>query len=143
MIPPRLSVVTVGARDFAALRAFYVGLGWTPEIDLDDFAAFPTGGAIFTLYPLRQLAADARLKPEDTIGAFRGPTLAINVERFEDVDATIEAARAAGATITSEPRTMEFGVRSAYFSDPEGNVWEVAAVPPESEMAKLLARARG
>ena len=36
------------------------------------------------------------------------------------------AATAAGATPIAEPITREWGGRSAYFADPEGNRWEIA-----------------
>jgi hypothetical protein len=31
MVPARLNVVTLGARDLARLRSFYSALGWEPE----------------------------------------------------------------------------------------------------------------
>ena len=144
MIPARLSVVTLGARDLETLRGFYVGLGWPLAIELEDFAAFELSGAVLALFPLDQLAEDARVAAavaDD--GGIRGFSLAINVERAEQVDATIEAARAAGGRVTKEAVTAEWGGRSAYFADPEGNFWEVAWVPPDSRMAGLLRRAVG
>ena len=60
-----------------------------------------------------------------------------------EVDATIDSARAAGARITREPTDEEWGGPSAYFTDPEENLWEVAWVPPDSEMARLVRDARG
>ena len=58
-VPSRLSVVTLGARDVAALRAFYERLGWTTTTPEGDFAAFPLGGAVFCLFDLAHLAAEA------------------------------------------------------------------------------------
>ena len=61
--------------------------------------------------------------------AWRAVTLAVNVERDEMVAEAIEAARAAGAEIRAEPVKRDWGGVSAYFADPEGNVWEVAWLP--------------
>lgn len=128
-IPRRLSVVTLGAHDVAALRAFYERLGWTSTTPPGDFAAFPLGGAVFTLYDAATLAREAGGHDAPPAGAYHGVTLAINVDERDDVDATIEAARAAGATVAAEPETRDWGGRSGYFADPEGNVWEVAWLP--------------
>ena len=132
MIPARISIVTIGARDVIALGAFYRRLGWTEVMKADDgFTAYETAGAILTLYPLNSLASDANVEPARDQG-FRGITLAINVEGPDDVDRSIEDARDAGADILTEPETATWGGRSAYFADPEGNVWEVAWMPGSS-----------
>ncbi len=65
-------------------------------------------------------------------GGFRGITLSVNVEREEMVAAAIAAARAAGAEIRAAPVKRDWGGVSAYFADPEGNVWEVAWLPDGS-----------
>lgn len=128
-IPPRLSVATVGAHDVAALRAFYERIGWKSNTPPGDFAAFPLGGAVFTLYDAATLAREAGGQDALPPGTFRGVTLAINVDAIEQVDAAIESARAAGATVLAAPETRDWGGRSAYFADPEGNAWEVAWLP--------------
>jgi uncharacterized glyoxalase superfamily protein PhnB len=56
-------------------------------------------------------------------------TLAVNVETPEEVDAALDAAISAGAKLLKAAHTADFGVRSGYFADPEGNVWEVAHMP--------------
>ena len=61
--------------------------------------------------------------------AFKGFALAINVEAREEVDAAVEAASAAGARLLAAPTDRDWGGRSAYFADPEGNAWEIAWVP--------------
>src|SRR5262245_58059719 len=111
-VPARVSLVTLGARDMAAQRAFYAALGWEEHAGSDDsWAAFRTGGAILALFPMAGLAEDAHVPAEDPAG-FRGVTLAANVEEPEQVDAAIEVARKAGATITKEPEQAFWGGRS-------------------------------
>lgn len=137
MIPARISVVTLGARDVASLRDFYSGLGWEAVVGLDDFAAFRTSGLVFTLYALEKLADDARAEATPPGEGMRS-NLAINVDSREQVDAVIAAAEQAGARIAKPPEDAEWGGRSGYFADPEDNYWEVAWVPPDSAMAQLL-----
>lgn len=142
VIPARVSVITLGARDFGPLRHFYRGLGWTLVVDLDDFAAFETRGAVLTIYALEALTRDAQV--ESVVGkGMRGFTISINVDRADEVDETISAVKEAGGRVTKEPIDMEWGGRSAYFLDPEDNCWEVAWVPPDSKMDQLLRRALG
>lgn len=62
-------------------------------------------------------------------GSFKGVTLACNVERKEQVDEALAAAREAGANVLAEPTDRDWGGRSAYFADPEGNAWEIAWLP--------------
>lgn len=59
-------------------------------------------------------------------------TLALNVEEKGRVDEVVGTVRAAGGRIVKEPIDADWGGRSAYFSDPEGNLWEVAWMPGSS-----------
>jgi catechol 2,3-dioxygenase-like lactoylglutathione lyase family enzyme len=130
VVPSRLSLVSLGVRDVRALRAFYERLGWTSDSpEGEEFAAFPLGGAVLALYRLDLLAGEAGLPLHDAEGTFKGFTLAINCDTEEQVDAALAAARDAGATVLAEPVTRDWGGRSGYFADPEGNAWEIAWLP--------------
>jgi len=91
----------------------------------DNWAGFLLGGVLLALYPLDGLAAEAAPDLPLRVG-FSGITLACNVDSEEQVDDAFSAAVAAGATPISEPVTRDWGGRSAYFADPEGNRWEIA-----------------
>ena len=142
MVPARLTVITLGVRDFAAQRDFYLGLGWTAPIDTEGFAVLQLRGAVLALFPLDELADDGRVEAAERASGIRF-SLAINVDERQQVDEAIEAVRQAGGHITKEPVDAEWGGRTAYWADPEENYWEVAWVPPDSEMAKAIARATG
>ena len=102
-------------------------------ISSEGFAAFKTGGAVLALFPLDDLARDANTAaPPAESGGFKGVTLALNVEEKAQVDEVIAEVRAAGGRIAKEPIDADWGGRSAYFSDPEGNLWEVAWMPGSS-----------
>lgn len=142
-IPAQAAVVTLGARRFAELRDFYRGLGWPLAVDLDDFAAFGLRGAVLAIFPLDKLAADAKVQAG---GPDRGLrlSLAIVVDRREQVDAVIESLRRAGARITKEPVDSDlFEGRSAYFADPEDNYWEVVWAAEDNGIVAAVRRATG
>lgn len=43
----------------------------------------------------------------------------------EDVDAAYEALKAEGVTFLRPPTDQPWGLRTAHFADPEGNIWEI------------------
>jgi uncharacterized glyoxalase superfamily protein PhnB len=51
----------------------------------------------------------------------------------DDVDAHVDRARAAGATILAEPEDKEYGTRSYRAEDPEGHRWDFATQVREVE----------
>ncbi|MEH7110524.1 VOC family protein [Bacillus sp. JJ1764] len=130
MVLQRVSLVTIGAVNLPELRAFYQSLGWEEsEISSDQYAVFKTAGVLFSLFPIEELAKDAGVDFTNSGDGFRPVTLAINVDQPEQVDTTIEEIRAAGARIIREPSNAFWGGRTAYFADPENNLWEVAWNP--------------
>jgi uncharacterized glyoxalase superfamily protein PhnB len=51
------------------------------------------------------------------------------VRTREEVDALLDRAKRAGATIPAPAREMSWGGYVGYFADPDGHVWEVAWNP--------------
>src|ERR1700752_3331942 len=121
MIPARLTVVTLGARDLPRLRAFYEAMGWTGRPGSnDDFAAFVLGGVILALYPRDLLKMEAAPELAGPIeGAWNGMTLGLDGENGAHVDEVYKAAAPAGARPVAPPQDREWGGRSGYVSDPE------------------------
>ena len=136
MIPARLNVVTLGARDLGRLREFYASLGWEAAIEAEDFCAFRLGDIYLGLFPWDKLAADGQAEAAAPAAGMRGFSLGINVDRPEQVDEIITAVEKAGAVVTRQPGDpTEFKGRNAYFADPEQNYWEVVYLengPPGS-----------
>lgn len=126
---PRVSLITLGVADLARARQFYVdGLGWPASSAGDDGVVFlRTGGAIISLFPRTELAADAGIAPEGS--GFGGIALAHNVAAREDVDAALAAAAAAGGRIVKPAQEVFWGGYAGYFADPDGFLWEVAWNP--------------
>src|SRR4051794_20469442 len=96
----RVSVITLGVSDLPRAKAFYEGLGWTSgAAPADDVVFFQAGGLVFALWGRDQLAEDSCVTDD---GGWGGVTLAHNVGSPAEVDAAIDQARAAGATIGRE-----------------------------------------
>jgi hypothetical protein len=126
VVPARLNVVTLGARDLPRLRTFYEALGWEVAIEAEDFCAFQLGSLYLGLFPWDKLAADGGAPSAPRAGGMRGFSLGISVERPEQVDEVIASVEEAGAVVTKPPGDpVEFAGRNAYFADPEENYWEV------------------
>lgn len=112
------------------MRKFYADLGWVQTaFSSDQYAVFQTAGVLLSLFPLGELAADAGVELVEPTAGFRGVTLAINVDRPEQVDAVMQVAETAGARVLRAPGDAFWGGRTAYFCDPELNLWEVAWNP--------------
>lgn len=122
----RVSLVTLGVADLARARAFYEQLGWKPGAAPEGVVFFQAGGMIVALWDRAELAEDSCVSDG---GGWGGVTLAYNVESPEQVDAVVEEARAAGATIGREPAETFWGGYSGLFIDPDGHPWEVAHNP--------------
>ncbi len=135
---PRLSTVTVATPDVLALRAFYERLGFHTAVEpgREDIAQFQLDGALFSTW----IAAEAEAEVARPLAAhglpYRHVELGIVVESAAAVDGNFEAARAAGATVISEPATRSWGGRSGYFADAEGFPWEIVHIPGASFTAR-------
>src|ERR1700675_2088826 len=105
----RITVATLGVSDLARSTRFYLALGWElAPGSSSEISFFRTAGGVLALYPFDLLAKDAMLPAVRSQG-FGGVTLAINVERPEDVQPGLDAAKGAGATISRQATKAEWG----------------------------------
>jgi predicted lactoylglutathione lyase len=122
-----MSLITLGVSDLARARSFYESVGWKTGAEPDDDVVFfQAGDMVVALWDRAKLAEDSAV--EDP-GGWGGVTLALNLGSPEEVDAVIEEARAAGATIGREPAETFWGGYSGIFIDPDGHPWEIAHNP--------------
>ena len=110
MIPARLTVVTLGARDLPSLRAFYEAMGWRSRPG-STMSSQPLSSAASSLPCIRGNSSGQKLLPTWWLrdGAFSGITLAMNVEARDQVDVVYDAAVAAGAQPVAPPQDRESG----------------------------------
>jgi uncharacterized protein len=128
-VPARLNILTLEVRDLPRVRRFYEALGWESLSEGEEFARFQTGGATLALFSRGLLAAEANMQPSEDSGRFSCFTCAVLVEQEQMVDGAMGVVRKAGGRVLAEPVAREWGGRSGYFADPEGNVWELAWMP--------------
>lgn len=122
----RISLITLGVADLDRAMSFYEAMGWRRANDDEGVAFYQAGGMVLALWGRDELAEDSVMTDS---GGWGGVTLAYNVRSPEEVDATIEEARQAGATIGREPAPTSWGGNSGLFVDPDGHPWEVAHNP--------------
>jgi catechol 2,3-dioxygenase-like lactoylglutathione lyase family enzyme len=132
---PRIKVITLAVGDLEESLAFYRdGMGLPTQgiigTELEDGAVVffsMNDDLILALYPKAALAKDAKISAtppspaEFTIGHI--------VRSKQEVDAVMEQAEQAGATITDPPHDRFWGGYSGYFQDPDGHLWEIAWNP--------------
>jgi uncharacterized protein len=132
---PRLTVLTLGVDDLERAVAFYRdGLGWPTqgivgrEFEYGAVAFFDLqAGLRLALWPRASIAHDTGLPlapPSPT-----ECTLGHNVRSQVEVDAVMERARRAGATIVTPARPTFWGGYAGNFQDPDGHLWEVVWNP--------------
>jgi uncharacterized protein len=126
-VEQRVSLITLGVANLARARAFYEALGWRASGDTTDVAFFQAGGMVVALWDRAQLAQDSGV--ENDGAGYDGVVLAHNVGSPAEVDAIVDEARGAGATLTREPGATFWGGYSAVFADPDGHLWEIAHNP--------------
>jgi uncharacterized protein len=122
----RVTVITLGYRDFQRARDFYTAMGWSVDWTDDDVMFFQAGPMIFSLWDRAKLAEDSVV--EDS-GGWGGVTLSYNVGSPEEVDQVLAQAKAAGATVPRPGGKTFWGGYSGIFVDTEGHPWEVAHNP--------------
>lgn len=132
---PRITLITLGVDDLeAAVRFYRDGLGWPTagivgqEFEHGAVAFFDLhGGLRLALWPRASIAHDSGL----AIGpaSSTNMTLGHNVASKVEVDAAMEQAKAAGATIVKEAQDTIWGGYAGYFQGPGGHLWEVAWNP--------------
>jgi len=126
-VEQRISVVTLGVADIERARRFYEALGWSGRSPDGEVVFFQAGGLVFALWGRELLAGDSAV-PVDP-GGWGGVTLAHNVRSPEVVDAVLDEAERAGATVARRGGPTPWGGYSGIFHDPDGHTWEVAHNP--------------
>ena len=124
---PRISIVTIATDDLDRAVRFYQGMGLKRHAGITDGVAFfQMGGVILGLFPRKDAEADSGVA---FAGAPSAVYLAYNTRSEAEVDEVLTAAEKAGGRIVKSAGRAFWGGWYGYFSDPEGNLWEVAHNP--------------
>jgi catechol 2,3-dioxygenase-like lactoylglutathione lyase family enzyme len=110
-------------RDLAGCAAFYRDtLGFAVAHTDDNSVWFQDQQVLL----LQRLAAE-QLVGEDTLSApAEGSPRVLLCAEVEDVDEAHAALAARGVSFVRPPTSQPWGLRTAHFADPEGNLWEIA-----------------
>lgn len=123
---PRISIVTVAVDNLENALAFYRdGLGLRtngPDESADHVAFELQNGLSFVLYP-HELVAEAA---GATVDGARSAEIILThaVDTRDDVDALLNRAVAAGATLVGQPEELPWGY-IGHFRDLDGHLWEI------------------
>lgn len=126
----RLDMVMLPVRDRAhAVRFYEQGLGWTPRngAQTGHSVKYAASGMLVAMIDRAYLGEECGL-PGSTVAA-SGTTLVTFVDSIEQVDQAAVDVMKAGGSVTSAPRIRDGGLYTFYFTDPDGNPWEVVWSP--------------
>ena len=132
---PRISVLTLAVDNLERAVAFYRdGLGLATEgivgkeFEHGAVAFFDLqSGLKLAVWEQDSIAHDTGLPK--TTRCPTGFTIGHNVSSRDEVDAVMEQARKAGATIFKKAQDTFWGGYAGYFQDPDGHVWEIVWNP--------------
>ena len=126
MIPQlsALEVITLFVGDLAAARTFYGQVfGWGVVYEDDVSVVLKLQNVMINL--LARNEAAELVTPSPLPEAGRGSNMLLTM-RVDNVDEICAQLREHGVSLLNGPIDRPWGRRTAAFSDPDGNVWEVA-----------------
>lgn len=119
-----VGAIILFVEDVQRSKAFYNGvLGIEVEFEDDESVGFKFEGSHFIV--LRVERASEQLRGEPTATPRAGAT-AFLTSFTEDVDALHSDLVERGVNFFQVPTDQPWGMRTAYFKDPDGHVWETA-----------------
>jgi catechol 2,3-dioxygenase-like lactoylglutathione lyase family enzyme len=122
--PKGISAITLFVEDLAGSKAFYGRAFGLPVHYEDDVSAVFRFGT--TLVNLLQISeAPALIGPARVASADAGARFQLTLE-VDDVDAMCAELERRGVELVNGPIDRPWGIRTAAFQDPAGNVWEIA-----------------
>jgi catechol 2,3-dioxygenase-like lactoylglutathione lyase family enzyme len=122
--PGAVGAITLFAEDLAATRAFYEKVFGLPVIFEDPVSAvFKFGDTMINL--LQATEAPELIAPAPVASPHAGARFQFTLG-VDDVDAKAAELQTLGVELLNGPMDRPWGIRTATFRDPAGNVWEIA-----------------
>ena len=122
--PAGISAITLFTEDLPATKAFYVrAFGLPVHYEDEASVVFNFGNTLINLLVASEgpeLIGPAAVAPAGA-GARHQFTITV-----DDVDATVAELRGRGVELLNGPIDRPWGIRTASFRDPAGNIWEIA-----------------
>jgi catechol 2,3-dioxygenase-like lactoylglutathione lyase family enzyme len=124
--PQRISAITFFVEDLEVMKQFYGKIFGLPLLFEDDDAAMFKIGTIH-IKLLKTMAAEDLYEPATVASRGAGSRFVLTLP-VDDVDALCTALATHGVKLLNSPVDRPWGVRTASFSDPAGNIWEIAKI---------------
>jgi len=122
--PTRVDAITLFVEDLPRSTLFYRDVfGLDVVYDDEDSAVFKVGNMLINL--LRIPAARDLIAPGVVAGRDAGSRFQLTIP-VDDVDAACAELGRRGVTPLNGPMDRAWGPRTASFTDPAGNIWEIA-----------------
>jgi len=119
-----VGAIILFVEDLPRSRAFYHGtLGLDVGFEDDHSVGFELTGVAFIVLQVDRAREQLHGEPTATP---RGGASAFLTTFTDDVDALCTELVARGVPFFQEPTDQPWGMRTAYFKDPDGHVWELA-----------------
>lgn len=124
MIKLGINAILLFVRELDKCTVFYRDVLKLPFVGSDPgVATFKVQDRYLTLQSPEGVAKLFGIEP-DAVN-IEGNPRAMIASRVEDVHATYETLKAAGVPFLRPPTDHPWGVRTAIFVDPEGNLWDI------------------
>ena len=126
----QIGAITIFVADLPRSRAFYQDVFSAPVIYADqNSVVFDFAGTMINL--LESAEAISLVEPETVADRSAGSRFMLSIW-VDDVDSSCLELSARGVDLMNGPIDRAWGKRTASFTDPDGNIWELAQdIPTE------------
>jgi lactoylglutathione lyase len=119
-----ITAITLFVDDLDAAKEFYGRAFDLPVYFEDDASAvFAFGATLINLLSVAE--APSLIEPAPVAGSGLGARMQLTLT-VDDVDATATVLAARGVALLNGPMDRPWGIRTASFTDPDRNIWEIA-----------------
>jgi len=119
-----ITAITLFVDDLASAKEFYIRAFDLPVHYEDDVSAvFAFGPTLVNLLDIAE--AHGLIAPAPVGSATAGARMQLTLT-VDDVDASAALLRSRGVELLNGPMDRPWGIRTAAFADPAGNIWELA-----------------
>jgi len=120
---PNVEWIILITQNYERARTFYKDIlqftvvRETPE---EEFCQFKLNNCFLAIYGKKFVSP---LIGDDRIG--KAATAIYSFGESTDIDNEYQRLKSKGVEFFKEPQTQPWGQRTAYFTDPDGNIWEI------------------